>query len=399
MHTGIRFVLQSLVIASVPLCAGTGMALAQTPSEVARAFEHEFQAVVAEEGVPGAAFAVVSGGQVVWIGTFGHTATDRDRPIDEHTVFRTASVSKGFAATLASIMVHAGHFGWRDPVTRYHPDFRINGPVHAINIEDILGHSTGIVAHAYDHLLQEGQTVDAIIPRFAELTPVCPPSTCYTYQNVAFSLIEPVLEAAGKSQYGEMVRELIFEPLAMETASVGYESWLSTTNRAEPHVKRTQLWRTVEVNPSYYRVNAAAGINASILDMGKWLIANLGHRPEVLSPEVIDQVTRPRIRTERSLNNRHWRNHLTDAHYGLGWRIYRFGDEELVFHGGWVSGFRAEAAFSRRHDLGMVVLMNAESSVIGELSTSFWARVFSSPMLVDTDRSGGAGTARGSPGP
>lgn len=285
-------------------------------------------------------------------------------------------MSKGFAATLAAMMVSEGLFGWADPVTRYRPDFKIQGPVHAINIEDLLGHSTGIVAHAYDHLLEQGQSIEAIIPRFAELSAVCPPSTCYTYQNVAFSLIEPVLETAGKAHYDQLVSELIFQPLEMDTASVGYESWYATANRATPHVRRMQQWQAVEVNANYYRVNSAAGINASILDMAKWLIAKLGHRPDVLKLEVVDQVTRPRIRTERSLNNRHWRDYLTDAHYGLGWRVFRFGDEELVYHGGWVSGFRAEVAFSRRHDIGLAVLMNAESSVIGELSTAFWARAF-----------------------
>lgn len=394
MRTGTRLITVAAALA-LSLC---GTASAQAPLEAAQALEHDFRSTLGEENIPGGAFAVVADGEVAWIGTFGLTAAGRGLPVDEHTVFRLASVSKGFAATLASLMVHEGRFGWRDPVTRYRPDFRINGAVHAINIEDLLGHSTGIVSHAYDHLLEEGQPVDAIIPRFAELSSVCQPGTCYTYQNVAFSLIEPVLESAGRTRYEQLVKEMIFHPLGMDNASVGYEAWQTTANRAEPHVKRMNRWNTVEVNPNYYRVNSAAGVNASVSDMAQWLIAQLGHRPEVLNSEVIDQVTRPRIRTKRSLNNRYWRDYLTDAHYGLGWRIYHFGDEELVYHGGWVSGFRAEAAFSRRHDVGLVILMNAESNLIGELSTAFWSRMFSSPMLVDVERKENAGQPAASSG-
>ena len=67
-----------------------------------------------------------------------------------------------------------------------------------------------------------------------------------------------------------------------------------------------------------------------------------------------------------------WKTMLSDAHYGLGWRIYQLGGERLVYHGGWVSGFRADVAFSLQRDIGIVVLLNAESSGISELTTRFW---------------------------
>jgi len=37
-----------------------------------------------------------------------------------------------------------------------------------------------------------------------------------------------------------------------------------------------------------------------------------------------------------------------------------------------VSGFRADVAFSPKHDIGLVVLLNAESSGIYDLTTRFW---------------------------
>jgi len=67
-----------------------------------------------------------------------------------------------------------------------------------------------------------------------------------------------------------------------------------------------------------------------------------------------------------------WQGMLSDAHYGLGWRVYQLGDEQLIYHGGWVSGFRADVAFSLQRDIGIVVLLNAESSGISELTTRFW---------------------------
>jgi beta-lactamase class C len=67
---------------------------------------------------------------------------------------------------------------------------------------------------------------------------------------------------------------------------------------------------------------------------------------------------------------------LSDAHYGLGWRLYQLGDHEIAYHSGWVSGYRADIAWSEDHDIGIAVLMNVEDNTISELTTTFWQMVF-----------------------
>jgi len=107
-------------------------------------------------------------------------------------------------------------------------------------------------------------------------------------------------------------------------------------------------------------------------------MAQLGSHPEVIRPDVVDVLTRPRVKTRREIYRRHWKNLLTDAHYGLGWRIYQLGDHQIAYHSGWVSGFRADVAWSEEHDLGFAVLLNAESNSINELTTTFWEMAFAS---------------------
>ena len=63
---------------------------------------------------------------------------------------------------------------------------------------------------------------------------------------------------------------------------------------------------------------------------------------------------------------------ITDAHYGLGWRVYQLGETRIAYHSGWVSGYRADIAYSPSHGIGVTVLMNAESSSISLLTTRFW---------------------------
>lgn len=336
-------------------------------------FEVFFLAHLQDKNVPGGAYAVVTGDEILQLTTVGHTDLSRSQSIDQDTIFRVASVSKTFAAGLAGLLVEEGSFSWEDPLTQYAPDFKIRGNTNLITVKDVVGQSTGLLPHAYDNLIEDGLPLDNILRRFVELPYICQPGSCYSYQNTAYSLIQPVVEKTATDSYANLVTEKIFKPLEMRTASIGYQPYLQNSNRAAPHIKSRGRWRTVDVKPHYYRVGPAAGVNASINDMARWAMAQLGNKPEVISPEVVAEMSQPRVRTPRELYRRHWRDHLTDAHYGLGWRIYSLGDEQIVYHGGWVAGFRADIAYSKIHNIGMVILLNSEEHSINELSSRFWA--------------------------
>ena len=340
--------------------------------EVAGEFEAYFRELVSDRDYPGAAFAIVRRDQIMHIATHGHTNAARIREIDNQTTFRIASVSKTFAAEVVGLLVEEGTLDWRDPVIKYVPEFKISGDTSQIQIQHLLGQSTGLMPHAYDNLLEHGKSMDTIWQRMSDLPYLCEPGKCYGYQNSIFSLVDPLVKQATASSYETLVEQRIFKPLDMNNASMGYEAFVSNPNHAEPHSRSRGAWKTVPVQPNYYRAAPAAGINASIQDMGKWVQAQLGNKPDVLSAEMVENLHQPRIKTRREMYRKQWKSMLSDAHYGLGWRVYQLGDEQLIYHGGWVSGFRADVAFSPQHDIGLVVLLNAESSGISELTTRFW---------------------------
>lgn len=335
-------------------------------------YEIFFRQIMSDRNYPGAAFAIVSHDRVLHIATVGHTTTDRKRPIDKQTTFRLASVSKPFAAELVGLLVEDGTLNWEDPITRYVPGFKIDGDASQIHIRHLVGQSTGLIPHAYDNLLEDGKSMDKIWKKMSDLPFLCNPGSCYGYQNSVFSLVDPVVRKATSVNYETLVEQRIFKPLEMTNASIGFDAFIKNPNHAKPHARRKGHWKTVTVQPNYYRAAPAAGINASILDMSKWVQAQLGGKPGVLSPELISNLAKPRVKTRREMYRKQWKTMLSEAHYGLGWRIYQLGDDQLIYHGGWVSGFRADVAFSLQHDIGIVVLLNAESSGISEMTTRFW---------------------------
>lgn len=267
---------------------------------------------------------------------------------------------------------------WQQPIVSYVPEFTL-APQHAakkITLAHVVGHSTGLWPNSYDNLINANVTIDKVIDKFKELTPMCQPGRCYGYQNVVFSFIESALEQQTNLSYQTLLQQRIFDPLNMHTASLGYAAFQQASNRAEPHIKTKLGFKQVKVKPNYYQLAPAAGVNASITDMSKWLMANLGEKPDVISSALLDDLTTPGIKTTKELRRRDWRQYLDSAHYGKGWRIYQFEGKPLIYHAGWVAGYVAEIAYSPDLNLGLVVLLNGESRAIAKLSANFWREAF-----------------------
>jgi len=344
--------------------------------------------------IPGAAYAIVKNNQVIAMENFGYIDKARSQKVDNNTVFRLASVSKPFAATITTMLAQEQQLNLSDPITKYLPNFALatEGAAGKIQLKHLLSHSSGLMPNAYDNLLHENWSMEKIVSRFDRVTPICQPAKCYGYQNIAYGFLQPAIEAVTTKSYANLLQDRIFSPLKMDNASVGIDVFLNQQNTAKPHILRKRIktgrrnsvgkeirryvWRTVDVEPDYYKVAPAAGVNASIADLAKWLIANLGYNPEVLSPALLTELTTPRIKTKKDLRRRYWRDNLTDAHYGYGWRIYQFNGHAIIYHSGWVAGFRADIGYSPELDMGFAILINAESNVINKISNQFWSQAF-----------------------
>ena len=341
-------------------------------------FKQNFHNKLKKSKVPGGAFVIVEGDKVLKLSYYGKRSKGGSLNVNANTVFRLASVSKTFAGSLASMLVQEKKLDWQQPINTYVPSFALADPNRSkqINLGHIIGQSTGLMPNSYDNLVNANVKMDKIVSKFSELTPMCKPGLCYSYQNVAFSFIESAIEQQSGQSYENYIQKRIFTPLDMKTASVGFDAFKQQTNRAEPHVKTKSGFKKVKVKENYYKLAPAAGVNASITDMSKWLIANLGEKPTVLSPAVINDVTTPGVKTTKELRRRDWSAYLNNAHYGKGWRVYEFEGQPLIYHAGWVAGYVAEISYSPELNIGMVMLLNGESRVIAKLSSAFWYDVF-----------------------
>lgn len=330
-----------------------------------REFEAIAQSLVADHKVPGLAMAIVHNGRILSARGYGITDVAAAEPVDAHTVFRLASLSKAFAGTLTGLLVNEGALRWDNRIAQYLPGFQLGSPAASqqVTVADVLSHRTGLSRNAFDRDLEAYVPYQTLVRRLADAPLKCAPGTCYAYQNVAFSLVGDVVFATTGNFYGQEVQRRILKPLGMNDASVGMEGLEASVRWARPHVHARGGWASVKPKPTYYEVLPAAGVNASASDMARWLLAHTGYRPDVLPDPLLATLHRPLVDTPGELRNSAWRRErLESAGYALGWRVYTYAGQPLVFHGGAVQGYRGAVAMLPDRDFGIALMWNAESS-------------------------------------
>ena len=175
-------------------------------------------------GTPGAAIAIIQDSSIIYLKGFGVRSVNTNEPVDPHTVFRLASVSKCLTGVLTGVMIRDGVFSWEDPVVKYIPDFELKSPEYTqlLSIRNVLSHTTGLPYHTYTNLIEEGKTFPELRAELKNVDMISAPGKVYSYQNVAYSIIGDVIKAATGQTFAEEMRARIFGPLHMANASVSY---------------------------------------------------------------------------------------------------------------------------------------------------------------------------------
>ena len=363
-----------LIVPAVTFARSNNSDIAFNLDKILRKYELFVLNTLVEWEVPGMAVAIVKDNNVVFMKCYGVREVGQLGLINTLTQFRIASASKGFASVLTGLLVQGGTLNWNDPVIKYLPHFSLKSKKNTkeLTIQHILSHTTGLPKHTYTDLVEANVPYDKIVEKLVEVPVVGAVGKYYSYQNVMYSLISDIIKSATGKAYKQLLTERILKPLKMYHTSLSRDDFLATQNRASPHIRRNHKWKPTKVKQAYYNVSPSAGVNASISDMAKWLRALMGGIPYIISPTVLKQVTTPVIKTPRQMRRSNWRPHLRNAFYGLGWRLYNYGGTNIVYHGGWVEGYRSEIAFIPEQKIGIVVLMNFESRVANVFLPAFF---------------------------
>ena len=315
------------------------------------------RSIVARKDMAGLAIAVVEDGQLAFIKTYGVVDADTGEKATPQTVWRWASVSKGVAATLEALLARQRKLSLDDPISKWSSTLRLpHDNQNVATLADALSHRLGIVKNAYDDRLEDNEDPALIRGMYGPLYPMCPPGTCWAYQNVAFDVAHEAVEKATGLTYDQAVRRYVFDPLGMASASTTKEGLINAPSWARPHSGR----HPIPVQDAYYRVPAAGGVNSSIVDLGIWMRAQMGGAPNLLPPDLLFELHVPRVFTPRR-GLAPYDLALKNSAYGLAFRQSDYQGHHLIWHRGAVRGSRSEIIFDPSERFGVAMLWNSTS--------------------------------------
>jgi beta-lactamase class C len=278
-------------------------------------------------------------------------------------------------------LAEQGHVSLYAPVSRYAASLRLpGGNEHRATVSDLLSHRLGLFSHANDSKLEDGGDPRLLRANLATLSAICSPGQCHAYQNVAYDAASEIVEKVTGKPYEQVVREQLFLPLGMSSATMTRQGLVGARSWARPH-RGGKTSKPVEVTESYYRVPAAGGVNSSIKDLAVWMQAQMGEEPQVLSGKVLANVQSPRANTPGEMARmRKFRERLAKATYGLGWRIYDYAGHTVVGHRGGVTGYRSLIMFDPERNSGVVALWNSSTAQPGGLEFEVMDMIFGLPF-------------------
>jgi beta-lactamase class C len=323
-----------------------------------KALDRYIEKRIGQEKVIGCAVAVVFQGKVVFLKAYGVKKKGKKDPVDLNTVFQLGSISKTVSSTLIALLKKQKLLSLSDPMGNYYSHI-----LPTTQIQHLLSHTAGYARKGWNQKIEEGIKRPELLKHLAE-SPQETPGETYDYHNLVFSLIQNVVEKICEQPFDEALKRRIFHPLKMTRTTAGFRDFNLQPNRAWPH-QGTQKgrWQPSKDYSHFYHeaVSSAAGVNSSITDMARFLKLQMGGSPDFLSSQDLAEFHQP---FTEAPDGRGWFKKIEQgdvySQYGLGWRIVDYECGHLVYHGGYVKGFKNFLGFLPDSHIGIVILNNTE---------------------------------------
>jgi CubicO group peptidase (beta-lactamase class C family) len=334
--------------------------------------------LMAEQGVPGLAVALIGANRTLWVEGFGHVAGRGSASVNADTIFSVQSMSKLFTATAVMQAVAAGRLDLDAPITVYLPEFTVHSafeehPERKITLRMLLSHTAGFTHEApigNNNELDPG-TFDAHVGSISDTWLRFPVGSGYAYSNLGIDLAGYILERVEGMPFPEVVRRSLLEPLGMERSTFDRAAIRSSANRAVGHVD------PYPAPPLSEPMTAAGGLYTSAADLARFLRFQLNGGS-------IDGrlVLEPRWLHEMRIVS--WPRAGAPAGHALGVVRHRWnrwdGRPDLFDHGGGGFGFLSDTWWVPQLGIGVATLTNSQDHQLqNELSLSILTDLLSEP--------------------
>jgi CubicO group peptidase (beta-lactamase class C family) len=265
--------------------------------------------------VPGMAVAILDDGSVVSAAD-GVCDLDGDAPVSAETLFRVASVTKPFTATLAMTLVQDGLLALDEPP----PASRVGA-----TIRQLLSHQGGLACEWPKRVDRFGDGDDALL-RLSEGEPErlpVGPGELYSYCNVGFWLVGAAIARTCGKTFEEALHARVILPLQLDSTGFEPDRAARGHNQVQPGSDEHR-----PVDDDYPRVRRpSGGLWSSVFDLLRFAKHHLG------GPGPLTEDSRAETQTRQVPTG--------SGAYGLGWMLHESRGRRVVEHPGSAAGYQS----------------------------------------------------------
>lgn len=331
-----------LLTSAVFLLALLGGTPASAAPTAAQQVERYLQAEMRERRIPGLQLAVVQGGKIVLLKSYGLAELPHAIPVTQDSVFSINSATKSFTGVAIMQLAEQGKLDLAAPVSRYLQDLPPAWQAvtltqllnHSSGLPDIIGQQTWQVAAAsnWDAAWRQVQTAPL---DFA-------PGERFRYNQTNYLLLGKIIDQLSGQPFTQFMRQRQFDAAGMRHTSFG--DMQDVIPGKAPSYRLDADGKTfkamVDDFPAFLR--AGAGINTSAENLAHWIIAL--QKGQLLSPAGLASLWQPgRLNDGRV------------APWAQGWPVIRAKEYRTVAGMG---GARSAFYVYPDHDLAVVILTN-----------------------------------------
>jgi CubicO group peptidase (beta-lactamase class C family) len=282
---------------------------------------------------------VARGNEILLDKGYGKANLEQNIPNDPDTKFRIGSLTKQFTAALVLLLQQDGKLHIEDPVRKYLPDAPTSWD--KITLTELLGHNSGIPEIQSDPRFRSWamspHTHAEELALFKDRPLNFEPGSKNEYSNSNYLVLGAVIEKVTGEDYGTLLRNRIFKPLAMNVSGVDKDG-LVLPKRAQGY--NNENGRLVPSPSESMSVPWSAGsIYSTANDLLRWERGLFGGK--VLSQSSLKAMT-----TSGKVS------------HGLGVGVSIEDGVKVVDHNGAIEGFVAHMAYVPESRIAVIVLSN-----------------------------------------
>ena len=303
------------------------------------------RAQLVKNHIPALSLAVVRGGEVVKLQSYGVANLEWDAAATDDTRYQLASATKPFTGTLLMQLVEQGKLALDDSVAKFLPEAPDSW--RPITVRHLGTHMSGLKEVDAGTLA----TVDAIVAAAMREPLAYTPGTRSTYGFTDYVVLARILEKVSGRAYADLLRDGLAAPLGMTATGFDHATADGPIRRADVLTRRASVYRwdggAQRVFEFLYGIPgyAAGGLYASASDLARFFSALQSGRLLKLA-SLAEMWARPALADGG------------EAGFALGWVVGRHQGRLTVGHSGGPA--LADLLYFPAEKLAIVVLLNQE---------------------------------------